>query len=188
MAKMKKDNVTEFGLVGFFLLIILLDYSRILPTHPVSSFVMGFITLHYMIYRDEDESGNVAKIITIFTLIFLSFLPIALYENYETDYKKALQETVVSQCKIENIVKEQDVDDWEGGDGVLKVSYTENSLTNTVTVTDKESIDLATNSKDKSKLKLVKVKYSFSNWFRKKYPAEPFPDGEYKIVTEGGTK
>ena len=50
--------------------------------------------------------------------------------------KKALQETVVNQYKIENIVKEQDVDDWKGEDEVLKVSYTENSLTNTVTVTD----------------------------------------------------
>lgn len=50
--------------------------------------------------------------------------------------KKALQETVVNQYKIENIVKEQDVDDWKGEDEVLKVNYTENSLTNTVTVTD----------------------------------------------------
>ena len=182
---MKKDNVTEFGLVGFFLVIILLDYSRILPIHSVSSFVMGFITLHYMIYRDEDESGNVAKIITIFTLIFLSFLPIGLYEHYETDYKKALQETVVKQYTIENIEREQEVDNWEGNGKVLKVSYTKNSLTNTVTVTDKESIKLALHSKDKSKLKLAKVKYSFSNWFRKKYPTEPVPDGEYKIVAEG---
>lgn len=185
---MKKDNVTEFGLVGFFLTIIFLDYSRILPTHPVSSFIMVFITLHYMIYRDEDESGNVAKTITIFTLIFLSFLPIGLYENYETDYKKALQETVVKHYKIENIVREQKVDDWEGKDETLKVSYTKNSITNSVTVTDKESIKLALHNKDKSKLKLVKIKHSFSNWFRKKYPAEPIPDGEYKIVAEGATK
>lgn len=55
-------------------------------------------------------------------------------------------------------------------------------------VTDKESIKLALNNKDKSKLKLVKIKYFFSNWFRKKYPAEPIPDGEYKIVAEGATK
>ena len=188
MEKMKKDNTTEFGLVGFFLTIIFLDYSRILPTHPVSSFIMVFITLHYMIYRDEDESGNVVKTITIFTLIFLSFLPIGLYQNYQTDYKKALQETVVSQDKIENIIREQDVDNWEGNDEVLKVSYTKNLVTNSVTVTDKESIKLALHSKDKSKLKLVKVKYSFSNWFKKKYPAEPVPEGEYKIVTEGETK
>ena len=106
--------------------------------------------------RDEDESGEMAKIITIFTLLFLSFTPIGLYQNYQTDYKKALQETVVKQYTIENIEREQEVDNWEGNGKVLKVSYTKNSLTNTVTVTDKESIKLALHSKDKSKLKLKK--------------------------------
>ena len=117
---------------------------------------MVFITLRYMMERDEDESGEMTKIITIFTLIFLSFTPIGLYQNYQTDYKKALQETVVSQDKIENIIREQDVDNWEGNDEVLKVSYTKNLVTNSVTVTDKESIKLALHSKDKSKLKLKK--------------------------------
>lgn len=188
MTKMKKNNVVEFGLVGFFLLIIFLDYFGILKTQPVSSFIMVFITLRYMIERDEDESGVVAKIITIFILISLSFTPIGLSENYQTNYKKALQETIVSQYKIENIDRVQEVDNWEERDETLEVTYNNNGTSHTVTVTDRESINLAVHSKDKSKLKLDKIKYSFSNWFRKKYPAEPVPDGEYKIVTEGATK
>lgn len=188
MRKMKKNNVAEFWLIGFFLLIIFLDYFGILKTQPASSFIMVFITLRYMIERDEEESGVVVKFITIFILFFLSFTPIGLSENYQTNYKKALQETIVSQYKIENIDRVQEIDNWEGRDENLKVTYNDNGTSHTATVTDKESINLAVYSKDKSKLKLAKVKYSFSKWFRKKYPAEPVPDGEYKIVTEGRVK
>lgn len=86
----------------------------------------------------------------------LAWISFGLYEHYETDYKKALQETVVKQYTIENIEREQEVDNWEENDEVLKVSYTKNSVTNSVTVTDKESVKLTLHSKDKSKLKLKK--------------------------------
>lgn len=146
---------------------------------------MMFIGFLYFISEVEEDNWGVVKFITVPGLIMFACISFGLYEHYETDYKKALQETVVKQYTIENIEREQEVDNWEGNGKVLKVSYTKNSLTNTVTVTDKESIKLALHSKDKSKLKLAKVKYSFSNWFRKKYPTEPVPDGEYKIVVEG---
>lgn len=146
---------------------------------------MMFIGFLYFISEVEEDNWGVVKFITAPGLIMLACISFGLYEHYETDYKKALQETVVKQYTIENIEREQDVDNWEENDEVLKVSYTKNSVTNSITVTDKESVKLALHSKDKSKLKLVKVKHSFSNWFRKKYPAEPVPDGEYKIVAEG---
>lgn len=76
------------------------------------------------------------KFITVPGLIMLAWISFGLYEHYETDYKKALQETVVKQYTIENIEREQEVDNWEENDEVLKVSYTKNSVTNSVTVTD----------------------------------------------------
>lgn len=175
----------EILLVGSYLLVMLLEYLRVMRFQPVSTFVMMFIGFLYFISEVEEDNWGVVKFITVPGLIMLACISFGLYEHYETDYKKALQETVVKQYTIENIEREQEVDNWEGNGKVLKVSYTKNSLTNTVTVTDKESIKLALHSKDKSKLKLAKVKYSFSNWFRKKYPTEPVPDGEYKIVVEG---
>lgn len=96
------------------------------------------------------------KFITVPGLIMLAWISFGLYEHYETDYKKALQETVVKQYTIENIEREQEVDNWEENDEVLKVSYTKNSVTNSITVTDKESVKLTLHSKDKSKLKLKK--------------------------------
>lgn len=97
---------------------------------------MMFIGFLYFISEVEEDNWGVVKFITAPGLIMLACISFGLYEHYETDYKKALQETVVKQYTIENIEREQEVDNWEENDEVLKVSYTKNSVTNSVTVTD----------------------------------------------------
>lgn len=146
----------EILLVVSYLLVILLEYLRVMRFQPVSTFVMMFIGFLYFISEVEEDNWGVVKFITVPGLIMLACISFGLYEHYETDYKKALQETVVKQYTIENIEREQEVDNWEGNDEVLKVSYTKNSVTNSVTVTDKEGVKLVLHSKDKSKLKLKK--------------------------------